>query len=100
MLRFDKARCLSLLFKFFFVFFGRLGNYKYSEFINIHKFKSEFLNIVFILYYNFIEFIIPLYTFLVICFTQYKEYMISQISFINFLGALPFSTCARTIRNL
>ena len=36
----------------------------------------EFINIVSILYYTFIEFIILFYNFLVISFTQYKKYMI------------------------
>ena len=37
---------------------------------------AEFINIVFILFYNFIELIILLYTFLAISFSRYKEYMI------------------------
>ena len=36
----------------------------------------EFINIVSILYYTFIEFITLFYNFLVISFTQYKKYMI------------------------
>ena len=61
---------------------------------------SEFINIVFILFYNFIEFIILLYTFLVICFAQYREYVICLISFSKFSDALPAFTCARAVGNL
>ena len=61
---------------------------------------SEFINIVSILFYNFIEFIILLYTFLVICFAQYREYVICLISFSKFSDALPAFTCASAIGNL
>ena len=37
---------------------------------------QEFVNIVFISYYTFIELIALLYTFLVISLARYKEYMI------------------------
>ena len=75
MLRFDKATYLSLLFKF--ILSLRLSN-------NL----------------NFIEFIILLYTFLVISFSQYKEYMICLISFSKFSDVLPTFTCAIAIGNL
>ena len=52
------------------------------------------------MYYTFIEFIILLYTFLVISFARYKEYMICLISFSKFLDVLPAFTCARAIGNL
>ena len=61
---------------------------------------SEFMNIVSILFYNFIEFIILLYTFLVISFAGYKEYRICLISFSTFSDVLPACTCARAIDNL
>ena len=41
----------------------------------------EFINILSILFYNFIELIILLYTFLVISLAQHKEYIIWWISF-------------------
>ena len=41
-----------------------------------------------------------LYTFLVISFPQYKEYMICVISISTFLDVLPAFTCARAIGNL
>ena len=52
----------------------------------------EFINIVSILYYTFIEFIILLYTFLVISLAQWKECM---ISFSKFSDVLPVFTFAR-----
>ena len=61
---------------------------------------SEFINISSILLYNFIEFIILIYTFLVISFAQYKEYIICLISFSKFSDVLPAFTCARAIGNL
>ena len=48
---------------------------------------SEFINIGPILFDNFIEFIISLYTFLVICFARYKEYIVWSISLSKFLLA-------------
>ena len=61
---------------------------------------SEFINMVSILFYNFIEFIILLDTFLVTSFYQYKEYIICLISFSKFSDVLPAFTCARVIGNL
>ena len=52
------------------------------------------------MYYIFIEFIILLYTFLVISFARYKEYMICLILFSKFSDFLPAFTCARAIGNL
>ena len=59
---------------------------------------SELINIVSILFYKFIEFIIMLYTFLVISFAGYKAYIISLISFSKFSDVLPAFTCV--INNL
>ena len=56
---------------------------------------SEFINIASILYYTFIEFIILLYTFLVISFAWYEEYNIGRISFDTFSDVLTVCTCAR-----
>ena len=61
---------------------------------------SEFINIVFILFYDFIEFVVLLYTLLVICFAQYKKYMIWQISFSKFSDALLAFICASNIDNV
>ena len=58
----------------------------------IHKYS--------ILFYNVIKFIILLYTFLVISFARYKEYIIYLISFSKFADVLPAFTCARVISNL
>ena len=46
------------------------------------------------------EFIILLYTFLIISFSRYKEYVIYLISFSKFSDVLPAFTCARAIANL
>ena len=46
------------------------------------------------------EFITLLYTFLVIYFARYKEYMIRMISFSQSSNVLPAFTCARAIGNL
>ena len=61
---------------------------------------SELINIVSIVFHNFIEFIVLLYTFLVISFARYKEYIICLISFSKFSDVLPTFTCARAIGNL
>ena len=52
------------------------------------------------MYYIFIEFIMLLYTFLVISFARYKEHIIFLISFSNFPDVLTAFTCARAISNL
>ena len=59
----------------------------------------EFINIVSILLYNFIEFI-KLHTFLLISFAWYKEYIILCISLIRFSNVLPAFTSASAISNL
>ena len=61
---------------------------------------SEFINIVFILSYNFIQFIIVLYTFFGNSFTPYREYRICLISFGAFSDVLPVFICEKTIGNL
>ena len=52
----------------------------------------EFIKIVCVLFYNFIEFIILI--------SWCKEYMIWRILFSKFLGVLPACTCVRAIGNL
>ena len=49
------------------------------------------------MYYTFNEFIILLYTFLVISFARYKEYMICPISFSKFSGVLPAFNSAKAM---
>ena len=61
---------------------------------------SEFINIVPILFCNFIGFITLFYTFLVISFSWYKEYMICLILLSKFSNVLLSSNCAWTIGNL
>ena len=80
MLRFDKATDLSLVFKF--ILPERLSNRLWGQDVSLFL---KFINIVFLLFYNFIEFIMLLYTLLVISFAQYKEYIICLISFSNYL---------------
>ena len=55
---------------------------------------SEFINILSILHYIFIKFIILLWTFLVISFAQYKECIIWRISYSKFSDVLPAFICA------
>ena len=60
---------------------------------------TRIINVVSILYYIFIEFIILLYTFFVISFAWYKEYMICRILFNKFSDVLPAFTCANATGN-
>ena len=60
----------------------------------------EFINIVFILFYNFTEFIILFYIFLVISFSRYKIYIIFLVSFSKFSDVLPAFTYSSAIGNL
>ena len=83
MLRFGKATYLSLLFKF--ILSERFSNSLRGS--NVLVF-SELINIVSTLFYNSFEMIIFLYTFLVISFALYKEYMICLISFSKFSDAI------------
>ena len=92
MLRFDKATYLSLFFRF--ILSERLSNSLWE------LWESMLINIVSILIYNFIEFIILLYTFSVICFAWHKECIIRLISFSKFSDVLPTFTCAKAIGNL
>ena len=95
MLRFNKATYLSLHFKF--ILTERLSNSLCGSGVLLF---SEFINIVSILFHNFIEFIILLCTFLVISFARYKECIICLISFSKFSDVLPGFTCASAIGNL
>ena len=88
-LRFDRATYLKLLFKF--ILFRLLQNSLWG--LDILLFL-EFINIVSILFYNFLEL---LNTFLIISFARYKKYMICVISFGKFSVVLLAFTCARAI---
>ena len=76
MLRFDKETYLLLLFKF--ILSEKLSNSLCGSDVLL---ILEFLSIVSSFFYNFIEFILFLYTLLVISFARYKEYIIQWISF-------------------
>ena len=95
MLRFDKATYLSFYFKF--ILSKRLSNNIWESDVLL---VSEFIFIVSILVYNFIEFIILLYTFLAISFVRDKEYMIFLSSFSKFPDVLPAFNYASAIGNL
>ena len=95
MIRFDKETYLSILFRF--ILSETLSNSLWESDVLLFL---EFVNIVSILCYNFIEFIMLLYTILLISFVRYEEYMILQISFNKFSDALLAFTCARAIANL
>ena len=95
MLRFDKATYLSLLLKV--ILSVRSSNSLWGSDALLF---SEFINIVSILFYNFMECIILLYTFLVTSFLWYREYIICLISFSRFSNILPAFTCASAIGNL
>ena len=83
MLSFDKTTYLSFLFKF--ILSKRLSNGLLGSDVLLFP---EFINVVSILFYNFIEFIILLYTFLVISFARYRKYIICLLSFSKFSDVL------------
>ena len=60
----------------------------------------EFKNIVSVLFYNIIEFIILLHTFLLISFARYREHITCLILVSKFSDVLTGFTCARAIDNL
>ena len=95
MLRFDNTTYLSLLLKS--ILHERLGNSQWGLDVLL---CIEFINIVSILYYNFNEFSILLYTFLVNYFARYKEYMVWRISFSQFPDVLAAFNYARAICDL
>ena len=95
MIRFDRATYLSLYFKFNFP--GIFSNSLWGSDVLLFL---ELINVVYILFYNFIEFMILLYTILVLSFCWYKEYIICLILFNKFSDVLPTFTCPRPIDNL
>ena len=76
MLRFDKETYLSPLFQF--ILSVRLSISLWGSDVSLFL---VFINLVCFLIYDFIEFNILLYTFLVISFARYKEYITYLISF-------------------
>ena len=90
-----KTTYLSLLFKL--ILSKRLSNSLLGSDVLLF---SEFMNIVSILFYNFIKFITLCYYFLIISFARYKKYRICLISFSKFSDVLPAFTCASAIGNL
>ena len=70
MYRFDKATYISLLPKC--ILYKGLSNSIWGSDALLF---SKFITIVSILYYTFIEFIILLYSFLVISFAQHKDFI-------------------------
>ena len=92
MLSFDKATYLSLFIKI--ILSVKLSNSLSGS--DVLLFLELIIQYSF-LYNAFIEFIISLYTFLVISFARYKCYFIRVISFSKFVDVLPDFTCARSI---
>ena len=95
MLRLGKAIYLSFLLKS--ILSVRLSNSLWRSNVLLYL---EFKNVVSIFYCTFIAFIILLYTFLVISFDWYKEYMIYMIWFSKFSDVLPAFTFVKAICNL
>ena len=58
----------------------------------------QFMNIAYVLFYNFTGFIILLHTFLVVSFSRCKEYIICLISLNKCWDELPAFTCASATR--
>ena len=95
MLIFDKRTYLSLPFKF--IWSKKLSNRLWvSDVLR----SSKFLYIVCVLIYNFIEFIILFYTFIVISLAWCREYIIWRILFSKFSDVLFAFTCGNLWRNL
>ena len=95
MLRFYKAIYLSLLVKF--ILSVRLSDSLGGTDVLLFL---KFINIVSILFCNFIEFMILLCTFLVTSFSCYKEYKICLTTFSMFTIVLPAFTYASASDNL
>ena len=91
-LRFDKATYLSILYKL--ILHERFSNSLWGADVLLF---SGFINIVSILFYNFFDFVIVLYTFLVNSFALYEQYVICLILLGKFSNVLPAFTCASTI---
>ena len=93
MLKFDEATYFSHLFSFILsVRFSNRGS-------DIPLFL-DILNIVTVLFYNLIEFILLLFISLVISFAWFKEYMICLNSISKFSDELPAFTCPNAIDDL
>ena len=94
MLKICQETYLLLLFKI--ILSGRLSNCLWRLGVSLFW---EFINIVSTLYYNCIKLVMLLYSFLVIYFSRYKEYIIWMISFSKFSDVLLGSTYLSAISN-
>ena len=97
MLTLGKARYLSFFLKL--ILFGSLSNNLWGSDILLFlelEFLEKGIHFCIIL---LIEYVLLLYTVLVISFARYKKYMICLISFSKLSDVLPIFTCARTIGN-
>ena len=92
MLRLDKAAYSSLVVK-------SILSVRLSSSLSDVALFLEFKNMVSILFYNFIEFILLFYNFRVTSFSRYKQYIIFLISFSKFSEVLPAFICACAIGN-
>ena len=95
MLRFDRATYFLLVFNF--ILSKKLSNSLGGSDVLLFL---EFVNIVCILFYNWMEFIILLRTFLVTSFSWCKEYLIWDIPISRFSDVLPYFTCESATSNL
>ena len=98
MLRFDKSINLSFLLKS--ILSVSLSNRMWGSDVRIRCFTIFRIQEYCIHFYIIPLFIILQYTFLVISFDRYKEYMICLISLSKFLDVLPAFTCVKAIGDL
>ena len=95
MVRYDKATYLSLPVNSFLSV--RLSDSLWESDVLLFL---EFINLVFTLFYNFIEIIMLLYAFLVIFFAWCKAYLIWRILVSKFSDVLLAFTCESAIGKL
>ena len=86
---------MLLLFKF--ILFVRLNNTLGGSDILLF---TTFINILSFLYYDCIEFIVLLHSFLVILFSYYTESIVLWVSFSKFPVVLTAFTCERAVHSL
>ena len=95
MLRFDRATCFLLVFNF--ILSEKLSNSLGGSDVLLFL---EFINIVCILFYNWMEFIVLFRTFLVTSFSWCKEYLIWDIPLSRYSDVSPYFTCENATSNL
>ena len=95
MLKFDQETFLLLLFKFA-LSKDWITHCECQMFLPFR----EFINIVSILFHNFVYIITLLHALMVISFGWHKEYIICLVFFSKFTDVLPPFTCASAIDNL